>query len=228
MKHTLFRLICLIGWLWPVALWAQTPADTLIPSMASRPPSARWVLKFAPLSLFDVNNTLQFGLEHLQKRGRGAWQVEAGYGQGQFAFLTFQQRESERQRTMETWRARAEYRLYTKRQQRWAAPEYRRPHGTYLAFDVFFKQVNHRETGTVGRDCDDGPCNYYQNYQTPVLSYTAGGRRLLPAPARATTGFSICMSGWASAAPEPTDPVCPPTPSGRFTIMAFTTILAFR
>jgi hypothetical protein len=176
MKPGLLRLL-----LWaalaglPGAVRAQTPADTLIPTMARRPPTAQWVLKFAPLTLLDVNNTIQFGVEHLSRRTRGAWQVEAGYGRGTFALATTHAKDSEYQRSMETWRARAEYRLYNLRDQRWSAERYRRPNGTYVAFDAFFKQVNTHESGIVGRDCINGNCNYRQQYQTVVQNYTVGG-----------------------------------------------------
>jgi hypothetical protein len=173
-----YLLSCLFGlFFWvvlPVGLRAQTPVDSLIPTMAQRPPVARWVIKFAPLSLFDVTNTIQFGVEHLQQRGRGAWQVEVGYGSGTFALYPLY-KNGDRQRSLETWRGRAEYRLYEKSSQRWGGPSYRRPRGNYVAFEGFFKQVNNREAGSVGQGCEDGSCRYYQYYQTPVMTYNVGG-----------------------------------------------------
>lgn len=176
MRAGLFRLpsLCLLIALSSTAQ-AQIPVDTLIPTMARRPPTAQWVLKFAPLSLLDLTNTIQFGMEHLAKRTRGAWQGEAGYGRGTFAVLSMYGANSERQQSLETWRARAEYRLYNKRDQRWAQARYRRPHGNYVAFEGFFKQVNTHESGSMGRDCVNGQCNYNQYYQSIVETYTLGG-----------------------------------------------------
>lgn len=124
----------------------------------------RWVVKLAPLSLFDPDNTIQVGLER-RLGSRHALQGEFGYGwQG---MNLWQNNQSSRYSDREVWRGRAEYRYYL------GPPG--GPIGQYVAVEGFYKQVNARESGTVGIGCETGNCRYYRLFSDPVSKYVWGG-----------------------------------------------------
>lgn len=145
------------------ASWSQRiDPDPLNSTRAE--PVRRWVVKLAPLALFDIDNTIQFSLERLIGQ-HSAVQIELGYG-GQGMNL-WQSSQNERYSNRETWRGRAEWRYYfTKTNQ---------PRGRYVAVEGFYKQVNVRESGTVGVGCTNGPCQYYQLFSSPLQKYVWGG-----------------------------------------------------
>ncbi len=124
----------------------------------------RTVVKFAPLTLFDPDNTIQFGIERLMGQ-QHAVQLELGYGfQGMNLWETSQnQRYSDR----EVWRGRAEWRYYLRKTAQ--------PQGQYVALEGFYKQVNVRERGTIGVGCSTGSCQYYQLFTAPLQKYVWGG-----------------------------------------------------
>ena len=143
------------------SIQAQTQNDTLAP----RP--IRWVIKLAPLALFDPDNTLQIGAERLLGQRYGL-QAEAGYGWNNFSVYASNNPEDYQHR--EVWRGRVEWRTYIKRHGRM-----RRPRGTYWAYELLYKQVNNQEVQTIGRECQDGPCAYYQRTTNPVTKYVGAG-----------------------------------------------------
>lgn len=127
-------------------------------------PSRQWVVKFAALSLFDPDNTIQFGVERLFGQ-HNAVQLELGYGfQG---MNLWQYTQNERYSNREVWRSRLEWRYYFTPTQE--------PRGRYIAIEGFYKQVNVRENGTVGVGCYAGPCQYYQQFSAPLEKYVWGG-----------------------------------------------------
>ena len=142
-----------------------TEAQTLTPyppGITHAEPMQRWVVKFAPLSLFDPSNTVQFGLERLLGQHQ-AVQVEFGYGwQGMNLWRSSQ---SSRYTDTEIWRGRAEWRYY------WRGG----PIGSYMALEGLYKQVNAYEHGTIGVGCTTGPCQYYQRYSLPITKHVWGG-----------------------------------------------------
>lgn len=127
-------------------------------------PTRPWVVKFAPLSLFDIDNTIQFGLERLVGQ-HSAVQLELGYG-GQGMNL-WQSSQNERYSAREIWRGRVEWRYYLDKTNE--------PRGRYVALEGVYKQVNVRESGTVGVGCKGGPCQYYQLFSSPLQKYVWGG-----------------------------------------------------
>jgi hypothetical protein len=125
-------------------------------------PAYRWVLKVAPLSLFDPDNTVQIAAERMLGSNH-AVQAEFGYGwQGLNLWNMSNSRYNDRQ----VWRARIEYRYYLRGSG---------PIGQYVAFDGFFKQINARENGAFGVGCETGPCQYYQLYANSVQKNVIGG-----------------------------------------------------
>ena len=143
--------------------WAQRIDPGSIDSTPTQP-AYPWVVKLAPLSLFDIDNTIQFGLERLVSQ-HGAVQVEFGYGwQG---LNLWQSSQNERYSNREIWRGRVEWRHYLNKTNQ--------PRGRYMAVEGFYKQVNVRESGTVGVGCTAGPCQYYQLFSSPLQKYVWGG-----------------------------------------------------
>lgn len=134
----------------------------------------RWVVSLAPLALFDINNTVQLGIERMLG-GRHSVLGEVGYGPAALNLY----RSSLRDGIRETWRGRAEWRIYTRRsrpssRQHLHQTIFEKPLGNYVALDLFYKQVNAVESGSVGRACEDGPCQYYQRFQARTVKYVGG------------------------------------------------------
>lgn len=122
-----------------------------------------WVVKVAPLSLFDPDNTIQFGVERWLG-GRHALQAEFGYGWQ--SINLWQNSQNQRYSDREVWRGRAEYRYYYHPTSRLG--------GSYFAVEGFYKQVNALESGTYGVGCQSGPCQYYRIFREPVQKYVWG------------------------------------------------------
>ena len=135
------------------------------PDQSTRAPQVRnWVVKFAPLSLFDPDNTVQFGIERLLGGQHG---VQAEFGYGWQGMNLWQNSQNHRYSRREVWRGRLEYRYYVNRASA--------PIGQYVAVEGFYKQVNALESGTAGIGCQTGLCQYYQLFTSPVSKYVWGG-----------------------------------------------------
>lgn len=125
--------------------------------------SPRGVIKFAPLTLIDPANTIQFGAEW--RAGRGyAGQVEVGYGWQGIGLWETSKRGTYSDR--ETWRGRAEWRLYLD-------PDVHRL-GIYAAVEGFYKQVNALERSVNAVPCT-GPCGPGPTGRSPVRKQVWGG-----------------------------------------------------
>lgn len=135
--------------------------ESVVPTLGDA--SARWVVKVAPLSLFDLDNTVQFGVERVLG-GRSSVQAEGGYG-----WPGLQYSREYNYGDKEVWRGRAEWRIYNRVNVR--------PRGSYFAIEGFYKQVNARETGTIGRGCNNGffGCQYFQQYNSVAQKFVVGG-----------------------------------------------------
>lgn len=158
-----FHLACLL--MLGTVLATQAQRIDPDPLYSTKPePDRRWVVKFAPLSLFDPDNTIQFGIERLVSQ-HSAVQLELGYGVQ--AMNLWQTSQNERYGDREIWRGRAEWRYYF-------TPT-NQPQGRYIALEGFYKQVNIRESGSFGVGCNGGPCQYYQLFSAPLQKYVWGG-----------------------------------------------------
>lgn len=178
------RLLLLAGLLtggWTVTV-AQQPdvgySDTVRIRSMTRPP--RWVVSLVPLALLDPENTVQAGFERLLG-GRHSVLGEIGYGPASLnVWRSYSS--SFRNGIGETWRGRAEWRVYTRRirsNRRWQPGRVgrtviRKPLGNYAALSVFYKQTNASESGRVERGCEDGSCQYFQRFQSRVVKYIGG------------------------------------------------------
>jgi len=169
-----FRLLLVAGLLtgFVTSALAQVPyvagPDTLRIRSLERGP--HWVVSVAPLALFDPENTVLVGVERLLA-GRHSLLAEVGYGPR--ALNIWRPGRFDESGGRETWRGRAEWRIYLGSGSHMKRPPHTRvvavrPMGRYVAFDLFYKQVNSFETGTMGRACEDGTCQYYQQFRSPV------------------------------------------------------------
>ena len=142
---------------------AQSATSLPLPSIDNEP-DRRTVVKFAPLSLFDPDNTVQFGVERLFDQHNAA-HIEVGYGwQGMNLWRNSQ---NDQYGNREIWRGRVEWRYYLKKTNQ--------PQGQYVAIEGFYKQIDAQETGTIGIGCTSGPCQYYQVVSSPIHKYVWGG-----------------------------------------------------
>ena len=155
-----FRLLGVLallttGW----NIHAQKAPILPLPSLDAED-SQRWVIKFAPLSLLDPSNTIQFGIERMLGE-RHALQAEFGYGWEGMSL--WRNSFGERYKNAEIWRGRAEWRYY------WHGG----PIGNYIAVEGLYKQLNANEKGTIGMGCDNSSfsafgCQYYQLSMAPI------------------------------------------------------------
>ena len=117
-------------------------------------------IKIAPLSMLDIDNTFQLGIEHRLKGNRWTLSEEFGYGA---AAANLWMGANDNSKLREVFRAKVEARKY---KQAFT--------GTYVAYEAFYKQVNDRLQRGIGRECEDGWCNYFENINYPVSKYVIG------------------------------------------------------
>ncbi|RRB06537.1 hypothetical protein [Larkinella rosea] len=162
MTHRFLKKLLLV--LLPLHSLAQVLLlpDTLSPVMKHEP---RWVVKFAPLALFDTDNTIQFGAERLFGT-RHTVQAEFGYG---WKAINMYPSRREDYENFEIWRGRAEWRRYSERYRGFRRPHYAVPPiGRYFAIETFFKQITTLQNTSVGRECVDGTCAYFERGIFPI------------------------------------------------------------
>ena len=110
------------------------------------------ILKWSPLSMFDIDNTVQLGVEVPLRNDRFTIQQEAGYGHSSFNiwYSDFEHRPD-----IATIKSRTQLRYYF-----FGKPKFR----SYIAGEYLFKRVLTQETQWVGMDCvTNGGCSYFTN-----------------------------------------------------------------
>lgn len=116
------------------------------------------ILKMAPLSLFDLDNTVQAGLEVPLKNP--AWTVhqELGYGHSVFNLWFYERGEHPNR---ETWRSRSQLRYYFRKRNQKSA---------YVAAEYLFKKNSEQKFESVGYECTgvqfNQQCAYFKNQKT--------------------------------------------------------------
>ena len=108
------------------------------------------ILKWSPLSMFDIDNTVQLGIEVPLRNDRFTIQQEAGYGHSSFNmwYSDFEHRPD-----IATIKSRTQLRYYF-----FEKPKFR----SYVAGEYLFKRVLTQETQWVGMDCaNTGGCSYF-------------------------------------------------------------------
>ncbi|WP_259016199.1 hypothetical protein [Emticicia fluvialis] len=120
------------------------------------------IVKFAPLAMFDVDNTFQMAAEHNLSGKRWTLSEEFGYGTGK-ANLWGNSFNSSKSDFRENFRAKIEARKYKEAFT-----------GRYAAYELFYKQINDRYSKNVARECENGACNYYETVSYPVNKFVVG------------------------------------------------------
>ena len=109
------------------------------------------ILKWSPLSLFDIDNTFQVGAEIPLKNNQFTIQQEVGYGRSSFN-VWYAQEDSRPDK--ETLKSRTQLRYYFYEKSRFRS---------YIAGEYMYKRVVNRETQFVGMDCGgSGGCAYFE------------------------------------------------------------------
>lgn len=135
----------------------------------------KWVVKLNPLSWLDFESIYRVDVERMLG---GQWSVQGGFGYGNEYANLFRTGTSDAH-DRETWRGQLEGRFYTRRDRpagRWQPNRLviRKPLESYFALEVFYKQVNGRFDGSLGRACDTGTCQFFQQYTAEAVRYVLG------------------------------------------------------
>lgn len=144
-KYCLLLLLPFVG----TNSYAQIPKPDTLGSII--------ILKITPLALFDLDNTVQVGLEVPLRNPAWTIQQELGYGHSAFN-LWYGERKQHPDR--ETWRSRTQIRYYFRQQNR---------NSPYIVGEYLFKKNNEEKYESVGMECNSGPfgpCAYFQNRET--------------------------------------------------------------
>ncbi|MPR32226.1 DUF3575 domain-containing protein [Salmonirosea aquatica] len=144
---------CLLGVLFVCSLasaYAQVPSPDTLGSVI--------ILKVTPLALFDLDNTVQAGIE--VPLWNPAWTVQQEVGYGHSAFNLWHVERDEHPHR-ETWRSRSQIRYYFHKRNQQSA---------YIAGEYLFKKNSEEQFESVGYDCTGGrfnqQCAYFKNQDT--------------------------------------------------------------
>ncbi len=149
--------------------------DTLQIIGTNRPP--QWVVKVSPLALIDVEGIWRADVERLVGN---RFSIQGGLGYGNQFTQPWRVNGNTNNNDRETWRAQAEWRVYTKRERgptRWRPYRLitsRPPLGNYFAIESFYKQVNAQITGTLQRGCETGTCQFFEQYSARAIRFVTG------------------------------------------------------
>jgi hypothetical protein len=155
------------GWLLlPIALSAQAQVRYDIAKArydsARRATQPRMILKAAPLTLFELQNTAELGIE-VRLTEQFSLQGQFGYAPNWLLWRSLPDRYTRR----ENWRGRLEARWYIDRPN--ANGLF--PIGRYVGIDLLYKQLNAYEAATIGKECQGFGCAYYQRTNSRVVRY---------------------------------------------------------
>jgi hypothetical protein len=113
------------------------------------------ILKITPLALFDLDNTVQGGVEVPLRNPAWTVQQEVGYGHSAFNLWSGEREEHPRR---ETWRSRSQIRYYFRKRNQKSA---------YIAGEYLFKKNSEEKFESVGYECIGGQfnqqCAYFKN-----------------------------------------------------------------
>ncbi len=164
------KLIIALGLCLPAlaTLAQELPRANLPPALpASRKPVV--VLKLAPLTLFEFQNTFELGAE-VRMSDRMSIQGQLGYAPDWLIWESSTTQYTNR----ENWRGRLETRWYIghpRRTVRSGPPAF--PLGRYVAIDLLYKQMNTINQQTIGRQCTGG-CAYFEKTRDLTTRYIGG------------------------------------------------------
>lgn len=121
------------------------------------------IIKYFPLSMYDIDNTFQAGVEIPVLKSRFGIQQEAGYGHTD---LNFWYRSDGKDPDKQILKSRTQLRFYFYQGARVRG---------FVAGEYLFKQVTNYQTQWVGRDCADGGCGYFENKQVKLGRFVHAG-----------------------------------------------------
>jgi hypothetical protein len=124
------------------------------------------LIKFAPLSHIDFDNTIQLGSEQMLNK---SWSIQEELGYGNIKMNVWGQDYYFENKDKETYRAKLEVRKYKNY-------GYGMPIGNYWAIETFFKQVNKIDDVTIGRECSQTwNCAYQERIEGIRQKLVFGG-----------------------------------------------------
>lgn len=110
------------------------------------------IVKWSPLSLFDIDNTFQVGAEIPLKDNRFTIQQDVGYGHSSFNVWYAEEEDRPNKATI---KARTQFRYYFFEKTRFRS---------YVAGEYLYKRLVNSERQWVGVDCSGtGGCSYFEN-----------------------------------------------------------------
>lgn len=108
------------------------------------------LVKWSPLSMWDIDNTIMFGLE-VPLGKQISIQQDIGWGSSKFNVWYYDW--SERPDKI-TYKSRTQFKYYFVQKPRWRS---------YIAGEFMYKKVIYEDNQWVGVGCEDGNCEYYTN-----------------------------------------------------------------
>lgn len=114
------------------------------------------IVKYSPATMFDFDNTVQFGVEVPLGKGDFTIQQDLGYGTSAFNLWYYDEDPSPDKRT---FKSRTQFRFYYF--------ERRRMRG-YVGPELLLKSVVYRENQWAGMECVSGNCGYFQQHQVKM------------------------------------------------------------
>ncbi len=115
------------------------------------------IIKYSPLPMFDLDNTVQVGVEVPLGNGSFAFQEDLGYGNSTFSAWY----DDDNRPDKHIFKSRTHLRWYFMERRRMRA---------YFGPEILYKKVVYRDNQWAGRDCNDpfGPCSFFQNQKVRV------------------------------------------------------------
>jgi hypothetical protein len=152
-----FALLLLLGWQEAFSQTDTTEYRIPYPHYAFGYP--KWAFKWNAPALIDIDATLQIAAERFLGK-RWSVQQEIGYGWWNLNSQSNSQNSNPNNNQQpgndyKTWRFRTEGRYYINNYEESNM-------GLYVAGEFLYKRVSYPQTQTIGRDCIDGGCNYFQ------------------------------------------------------------------
>lgn len=123
------------------------------------------IIKYSPLPMFDLDNTIQFGVEVPLGKGDFSLQQDLGYGPRRMSAWQYDDDDAP---DKQTFKSRTHLRWYFVEKRRMRA---------YVGPEFLYKKVVYRETQWVGKECDGmyGPCSFYQSRDVRVDKNVVAG-----------------------------------------------------
>ncbi|NIJ54995.1 DUF3575 domain-containing protein [Dyadobacter arcticus] len=156
------RLLLILG------VWLALGSTNLQAQIDAFNAKSHVIIKYSPLPMFDLDNTIQFGVEVPLGKSGLTIQEDLGYGHSSFSMWY---RETSDVPNKATFKSRTQLRYYYF--------DRRRVRG-YVGGEFLYKKVVYRENEWVGMDCSGfGGCNYFEEKKYKVGRFIGAGHARL-------------------------------------------------